>query len=170
MLAVFRPSELAAGVPRIPLAGLWERGFRGLVLDVDNTLCAWEWDHAVIPEAVAAWVEEAKTRGFRLIIISNGRPGRVAEVAERLRLPFLARARKPLRRGFKQALALLGTTPSATAVIGDQLLTDVLGANRMGLHSILVPAVSAREFAGTKLSRLLEGVLRRRLGLPKARS
>ncbi|MDI6870002.1 MAG: YqeG family HAD IIIA-type phosphatase [Bacillota bacterium] len=166
MFARFRPAQLAPGVPLIELDELWARGIRGIVLDVDNTLCAWQWGRAEVPGPVAAWVAQARERGFRLCIISNGRPGRVAGVAEVLGLPFIARARKPFRGGFRRALELLGTEPRATAAVGDQLLTDVWGANRMGLYSILVSAISPREFAGTKISRLIESVIRHRLGLP----
>jgi hypothetical protein len=166
MLSLFRPAQLAPSVPAIDLEALWGRGVRGIVLDADNTLCAWGWAHATVEEPVRAWVAQAKALGFRLCIISNGRPGRVGEVAAAIGLPCVARARKPFRRGFLQALTLLGTAPETTAAVGDQLLTDVLGGNRAGFHSILVPALSTREFAGTKLNRLVEGFLRRRLGLP----
>lgn len=170
MLERFRPRELAPGVPQIQLADLWHRGIRGIVLDVDNTLCAWEWAHAVVEEPVREWVARAKDLGFRLSIISNGRTSRVAEVAETLQIPFVARARKPGPAGFRRALLLLGTEPATTAAVGDQLLTDILGGNRAGLYTILVPPVSCREFAGTKVSRLIEGFLRRHLGLPGASS
>lgn len=164
----FRPAELAAGVHAIDLENLWDRGIRGVVLDVDNTLCAWEWEVATVSGPVAAWVASAKRKGFRLCIISNGRPSRVAQIARTLGLPFVARAKKPLRKGFLIALEVLGTRPESTVMVGDQLLTDILGANRMGFHSILVPPVSSREFIGTKLNRLVEGVIRRGLGLPGA--
>ncbi|MGE5552806.1 MAG: YqeG family HAD IIIA-type phosphatase [Betaproteobacteria bacterium] len=168
MLTKFRPAETVPAVPAIDLERLWAKGIRGIVLDVDNTLCAWEWGRATVAQPVAAWVEKAKTVGFGLCIISNGRPARVAGVAEQVGVPFIARARKPFRRGFRHALKLLGTDPGATAMVGDQLLTDVLGGNRMGFHTILVAAISPREFAGTKASRLLESLIRRRLGLPGA--
>lgn len=166
MLETFRPAELADAVPRLDLERLWRQGIRGFVLDVDNTLCAWDLGRPEVPEAVVEWVTRAKGRGFSLCIISNGRPGRIAAVGERLGIPAIARARKPFGSGYRRALALLGTAPAATAMVGDQLLTDILGANRMGLHSILVPALSCREFAGTKINRMIEAVLRRFLGLP----
>ena len=163
----FRPAQLAPAVSRIDLDELWTRGIRGIVLDVDNTLCTWQWGGAAnVSAPVREWVARAKAKGFRLCIISNGRPTRVGRVAEALDLPYVARARKPLRRAFRRALALLGTEPAATAAVGDQLLTDIFGANRLGLHSILVAALSPREFAGTKLTRLVEAVIRHRLGLP----
>ncbi|MGE5508009.1 MAG: YqeG family HAD IIIA-type phosphatase [Chitinophagales bacterium] len=166
MLEAFRPAELAGAVPRIDLERLWAGGIRGFVLDVDNTLCVWDLGSPQVPQDVVDWAERAKARGFKLCIISNGRPARIAAVGERLGIPAIARARKPFGSGFRRALALLGTAPEATAMVGDQLLTDVLGANRMGLRSILVPALSCREFIGTKVNRMVEGVLRRLLGLP----
>lgn len=164
----FTPAQIAPGVQFVNLDALWEKGIRGIVLDVDNTLCVWKWGEAEVPAPVTDWVRKAEARGFRLCIISNGRPPRIAGVAAALGVPFVAPAGKPLKSGFRRALRLLGTSPDTTAAIGDQLLTDVLGANRMGLHAILVPPLSPREFPGTKLNRLLERVLRRHLGLPEA--
>jgi len=80
-------------------------------------------------------------------------------VAERADVPFIARARKPRRRSFRRAMELMGTKPETTAVIGDQLFTDMLGGNRLGLFTILVTPISKEEFIGTRFMRFLEKLI-----------
>ena len=84
-------------------------------------------------------------------------------MARVLDVPAISKARKPSRRAFRQALATLGTTEKETAVVGDQLFTDVLGGNRLGLYTVLVMPLSKREFFGTKAIRSLERIVLRRL-------
>jgi HAD superfamily phosphatase (TIGR01668 family) len=76
------------------------------------------------------------------VIVSNNRRTRVSAFASPLSIPFIYRARKPANASFVKALHLLGTSPEQTCVIGDQLMTDVLGGNRMGLYTILVKPIS----------------------------
>jgi HAD superfamily phosphatase (TIGR01668 family) len=77
-----------------------------------------------------------------------------------MEIDFILGATKPRRKGYRLALARMGTAPEQTAFVGDQIFTDVLGGNRMGLYTILVPPLSKREFMGTRLiSRRLEQLL-----------
>ena len=85
------------------------------------------------------------------------------QVAESLGIPFISRAQKPRRGGFHRAVFFLGVKPEETAVIGDQIFTDVLGGNRAGLYTILVVPIARREFVGTKFSRAMEYFVLRRL-------
>src|SRR5690606_10890430 len=133
---------------------LARRGIRGLILDLDNTMA--EYGQAAISPATRAWIQTAKERGFRVCITSNARPGRVKAFAEALDVPGIPYAVKPVRRAFRRALKILGTTPQETAVIGDQLFTDVLGGNRMGMYTVLVNPLSAVELGTTRLVRRLE--------------
>jgi HAD superfamily phosphatase (TIGR01668 family) len=93
---------------------------------------------------------------------------RVQPVAEHLGIPWIIRAAKPLPRGYRHAMGLLGTTPATTAMIGDQVFTDILGGNRLGLYTILVdPLPNAREALITRMvQRPLERVVGR---VPKGR-
>jgi len=156
-----RPSQLAEKVWQIDLGRLWEQGVRGLILDLDNTLVPWNQEE-VAPE-VAAWVEAATARGLRACVVSNAlRGARVQRVAERLGLAWVVRAGKPLPRAFRRGLKVLGTAPRQTCAIGDQVFTDMLGANWLGLVTVLVAPLSAVESPHTRLIRRVERPLRRR--------
>lgn len=129
-------------------------GIRGVILDLDNTLVPWSESRTRAPER--EWVADCRRQGLRLCILSNThRMARLRALASELGIPHI-RGGKPSRRGFRTAMTLLGTSPDETAVIGDQLFTDVLGGNRAGLYTVLVRRMSDREFIGTYLSRAAE--------------
>ncbi|MBI3946475.1 MAG: YqeG family HAD IIIA-type phosphatase [Armatimonadetes bacterium] len=163
LLGWCRPGLTAGSVPEIDVAALRERGIEALLLDLDNTLVRWR--SREVPEEVLAWVRQASDAGLRLCIVSNaGSARRVAPVARRLGIPFLVRAAKPRRRGFRHAAARLKLPPERVAVIGDQVFTDVVGGNRAGMLTILVPPVDrSHEFVTTRLMRLLERALHRHI-------
>ncbi len=88
--------------------------------------------------------------------MSNALERRIAYFRAELNLPGLSRANKPSRRAFLQALALLNSRPETTAMIGDQVFTDVLGGNRLGLFTILVVPLCDRDFFLTRIARVFE--------------
>lgn len=150
-----RPVSRVDSIYEIDLAALRAQGIQGVVLDLDNTIVPWGARQAS-PE-LATWVASARTLGFRLCIVSNNRGPRVAQLAAALGVPAVAGAWKPRRTALLRALSLMGTTPAGTALVGDQLFTDILGGNRLGLHTILVRPQSRREFFLTRMVRLIEG-------------
>jgi HAD superfamily phosphatase (TIGR01668 family) len=97
-----------------------------------------------------------KQLGFQVMIVSNNTRMRVSRFADPLDIPFIHAAKKPLTIAFKKALRLLGTAREETVVIGDQLLTDVLGGNRMGLFTILVVPISRQDGFFTRINRRIE--------------
>ncbi|MGI6128550.1 MAG: YqeG family HAD IIIA-type phosphatase [bacterium] len=155
------PDLYLSSVFNLPLDQLRELGIKGLIFDLDNTLLNWNM-YQVTPEARELFgrLEQA---GFCSCLVSNNKRDRVEAVAKVLGLPAISKARKPRRRAFRQAMATLGTTKEETAVIGDQLFTDVLGGNRLGLYTILVVPLCSTEFIGTKMMRSLEGFVLTRL-------
>lgn len=164
MLELLAPDEMVGRVSEIDLEALAGRGIRGLVLDVDNTLVPWGTTE-LAPDTVQ-WVARARER-FAICLLSNSVRGRrMRVVAERLQVPGLAAwglRRKPFRGGVRAALARTGTRPEQTAMVGDQLLTDILAGNRVGLYTIWVRRITGREFIGTRFNRLVEGWCARRL-------
>lgn len=167
MLELFRPNEFVDSVPEIDLPALKAKGFSSLMLDLDNTLLPWK--DSVVPESVAAWVEQAKALGYGLCIVSNTHnPRRLHKIASRLGIPCVHGALKPRKHGFLKAIGMLSCEASGSVVVGDQLLTDILGGNLCGMYTILVRPMHRREFVGTKLSRLVEkgifALLRRTAG------
>ena len=138
----------------IDLDDLARQGVRGVIFDLDNTIIPW--DSREMDATIAAWLEDVLARGFKVAIVSNNWRGRVREIAARFALPFVSRAYKPAKTGFRRALAELGLEPHEAAVVGDQLFTDVLGGNRLGLMTIWVKPLTAQEFIGTRLHRRFE--------------
>lgn len=143
----------------IDFAALRALGIRGVILDLDNTIVPWG-AHEVGPE-LPVWIAAARAADLQLCIVSNNMGRRVTSIANQLGLPIVAWALKPRRGAIRRALHVMGTTPDATALVGDQLFTDILGGNRLGLHTILVRPQSHREFVLTRLVRSLERLLQR---------
>jgi uncharacterized protein len=155
-----RPDGRATTVGEVALEALAGRGLRGIILDLDNTSCPY--GRPELAPGVADWVARARAAGFAVVLLSNNFSDRVARVGAQLGIPTVANALKPLPFGFLRALQLLGTRRAETVVIGDQLLTDVLGAKLLGLHAILTEPLVARDFPLTRVLRFLESRLFRR--------
>ncbi|MBN3033332.1 MAG: YqeG family HAD IIIA-type phosphatase [Candidatus Saganbacteria bacterium] len=132
-----RPRQTAASIHEIDFRRLKARGIGALILDIDDTL---------IPRAVNdvypqifEWVVDRKEEGFRLCLTSNSRhPLRVKHFGETLGVPAMHFSFKPLPFAFWRSLDLLKAKPAETAMIGDQLFMDILGANLLGIYSIYI--------------------------------
>ncbi len=162
LLELLCPRMIIERVQDLDVEALWAQGFRGLVFDLDNTLVSWRrW---TFNPAVKAWLERAQAVGFHVCILSNCVFGRrVARFARMYGIPAIPKAKKPQKKWFQQALDLLGTTAQQTIVVGDQVFTDVLGGNRMGLFTVLVLPVDRREFYVTIVQRTAEKLILFRL-------
>lgn len=161
MLQALCPDEAHSRLVDIDLDGLLQKGIRALILDLDNTLV--KWHEAEVPAEVDHWVDQAKARGFRLCIASNALPERVKLIAGRLGIPYVSGALKPRRTPFRKALMRMDVISQETAVVGDQIFTDVLGGNRLGLYTILTRPLSRKEFPTTRMLRGLENWVIRKL-------
>ena len=142
-------------------AFLLAQGFKGIMIDLDNTLV--NWGEVEVTAETVDWVQQAKGAGLKLCIVSNALEHRVKTVGEHLGIPWVARATKPRKAAFQKALALLGTKPEETAAVGDQIFTDVWGGNRMALFTILTIPLSPREFFYTRIVRCFERRVLKRL-------
>lgn len=155
------PSRQVAAVTDLDPRALRTAGLRGVILDLDNTLIAWGVD---APSAeVLAWMPRLAAHGITACILSNGFSTRVAKAGALLGVPVVATAVKPAPWGIRRAMAVIGTAPGETALVGDQLFTDVLGGNLLGLYTVLVEPLSRREFITTRVVRWLEQFFRPRL-------
>ena len=158
---LFRPDLYLDSIYDIDWDKLRKRGIRALILDLDNTLLAWR--TAQVHRELREWAGELKGGGFSACLVSNNFSGRVSRIAQELGIPHLSGAGKPRRGAFIRAMKLIGSKPEETAVMGDQVFTDVLGGNRLGLFTILVVPVSDHEFFATKMVRVVERWVLRRL-------
>lgn len=155
MLKKLVPRQSVHTIYDIDANHLWGFGIRGIITDLDNTLVGARDPHAT-PELIE-WLNHLQQIGFKVVIVSNNHHNRVSTFAKPLSIPFIHRAKKPTNASFHKAMKLLGTNARQTTVIGDQMLTDVLGGNRMGLYTILVQPISRKdEGFFTKVNRLIE--------------
>ena len=153
----FRADQHVDTLPEVSLDALARAGIRGIVVDLDNTVCAYH--RPELAPGVAEWVAAARDRGFALVLVSNNFSERVALVGAQLGIPVVPNALKPLPFAFLRALKLLRTPRRATVVIGDQLFTDVLGAKLVGCRTILTTPLVAHDFPLTRVLRFLERTL-----------
>ncbi|MTI84192.1 MAG: YqeG family HAD IIIA-type phosphatase [Firmicutes bacterium] len=128
---------------------LLQRGIKHILFDLDNTIVPR--DKPNIEQAVEDWLKKLCNLGFSIAIVSNNGPERVNSLAGPLHIPTVTRAVKPMKRAFKNGLTLLDGKPENTAILGDQIFTDILGGNRLGLFTILVVPLEGKEFWATSL-------------------
>ena len=138
-MALFFPTIYRRRITDVTADDLRRLGAEAVLLDVDNTLTTH--DAPDLTDAVKDWLSRMQTEGFRLIIVSNNRAERVAPFAEKIGLPYYAHARKPLPFGFSAAAKQMGCDRKRCVVIGDQIFTDMLGANLAGMKSVLLEPI-----------------------------
>lgn len=156
------PKHFVASIYDIDLEMLKRNGVKAILTDLDNTLVAW--NIADAPDELVAWLDMVNNQyGFDVIIVSNNNGGRVKKFADPLGLHYIAPARKPLPIGFKRALTEFGYHAKEVVFLGDQLFTDVLGANSVGIEVIHVQPVVKTDGVVTKFNRLMERVIFRRM-------
>ncbi|MBO8156007.1 MAG: YqeG family HAD IIIA-type phosphatase [Bacillaceae bacterium] len=154
MLHKFLPDEQADSVFEITPEHLKAKGIRGIITDLDNTLVAWDQENPT--EKVLDWFQMMQNHGMKVTILSNNDKKRVSRFSEQLDIPFIYRARKPLARAFRKAQNQMGLQQEEVVVIGDQLLTDILGGNMARYHTILVVPISDTDGFVTRINRMIE--------------
>ncbi|MGJ7912213.1 YqeG family HAD IIIA-type phosphatase [Neobacillus sp. LXY-1] len=154
MLKQFLPNEHVKSIFEIKPDQLKARGVKGIITDLDNTLV--EWDRPSATPRLIEWFEEMKKNNILITIVSNNNEERVKAFADPLQIPFIFRAKKPMIPAFNKALSQMELNKDEAVVIGDQLLTDVLGGNRGGFHTILVVPVAQTDGLATKFNRFVE--------------
>lgn len=157
MLNLFLPNKQVRKTFDIEPESLQALNIKGIIVDVDNTLVPWNVAHAT--DEVIEWLQKMKDANIKVTIFSNNDEDRVTLFAEPLDTPFVFKARKPLRRAFIKARKAMGVQKNEVAVIGDQLLTDILGGNRAGYYTILVDPIVTSDAAITKFNRNLEKII-----------
>lgn len=156
MLKKFYPDEYADSTYGLDFEAMWERGIRGLLFDIDNTLVPH--GKPETEEAVALF-ERLRTIGFETCLISNNQEPRVAPFAKAVKSCYLYNAHKPSTKNYRKAMEEMGTDESTTVFVGDQLFTDVYGAKRTGIYSILVKPIHPKEEIQIVLKRYLERIV-----------
>jgi len=151
----FCPSRAAHKLQDVSLEELWDSGKRLILLDVDHTIV--KWGEEEFTTDVVEWVKSAKAMGFQLRILSNTRhPKRLARLSDKIDIPTKNGKFKPSPEMYLEALKETGMRADQAVMIGDQIMTDILGANRSGIDSIWLHKMDGPEFAGTKINRVNE--------------
>ena len=155
MRGLFNPIAYFDSLAMINAAELAAKGYRWLLLDVDNTITTWN-NQQLAPE-VEQWFAALPAFGLKACLLSNNSAARLQGLAARLRIEFYPKARKPLPFGYLRAIKQMGGEPGGSLMIGDQLLTDILGASLAGVDSLLLKPISlAQEFRWTYVNRRIE--------------
>lgn len=159
-MALFQPHHTFLCYRDVTPAFLKEQGIEILLSDIDNTLAPYEQPE---PDAhILAWVESLKSAGIQLAFLSNNHAERVELFNKTLGVPVRYDAYKPLAKNAKKMMKNLGGNKKNTALIGDQIFTDVLCARLSGIRAILVPPIVDRTDRGTRFKRRMEkGFLKR---------
>lgn len=133
---------------------LGKKGIKGLILDLDNTLTTH--DNPTPGEGVQEWLELMKKSGVRLMIVSNNHPPRVQPFADMLGLEFVSEGKKPLTKGFNEALKKMDLPRKNVAAVGDQIYTDVLGAMLARVKMLYVQPIEHEKTTFFKVKRTCE--------------
>ncbi len=154
----FTPAHAADSLHQVDLQKLWDEGKRLLLVDVDNTLVQWRGED-FSPE-VMGWLDQAKALGFDICILSNTKNvERLARISQLLGVETVRGTFKPSRAMYRLACIKFKRKPSEAVMIGDQLMTDILGANRSGIEAIWVRKMASKEFGPTAINRMIERFL-----------
>ena len=135
------PCRVVGSVYELRPAALREAGVRVVLADLDNTLISYE--QSLPTPALRAWKEELEREGIGLFVVSNSRKSRrCPRFCQALGVDYVRHAGKPGGKGFRTALERAGLTPGQAVMVGDQIFTDVWGANRAGIYSVLVRPIA----------------------------
>lgn len=133
------PDLIFPALTDVTAEALRSRGITFLMMDFDNTIVPYTTD--VPTEKMRAWIEAMKASGIGLCVVSNSKKPRVVTFCKMYGLDCVTHAKKPFQKGISECLARFRLRPETAALVGDQIYTDVLGANCAGLTSILVSAI-----------------------------
>ena len=156
MFQRFYPGHWVDSAYEIDYNALYQSGIRGLIFDIDNTLVP---HGADADDSAKILFAQLKAQGFHICLLSNNKEERVKRFNKDVHVNYIHKAGKPSVKNYIRAMELMNTDRSNTVFIGDQLFTDVYGANRAGIPSWLVKPMNPREEIQIVLKRYLERIV-----------
>ncbi len=152
------PDEYLDSAYDIDYEDFYRQGKRGIIFDIDNTLVP---HGAPADERSRELFARLKSIGYRCLVLSNNKEPRVSSFAREAGsgLMYICKGGKPFKKGYLDALRMLGVTGDEALFVGDQIFTDVWGARRLGIYSILTKPINPREEIQIVLKRYLEKVV-----------
>lgn len=152
---MIHPREEYSSTYLIPYQEFYDKGYRAIIFDIDNTLVP---HGAPADDRSRKLCRNLKEMGFSLCLLSNNNTRRVEPFAKELGTLFIASAAKPTKKGYLRAAELMEVNADQILFIGDQILTDIIGANRVGYYSILVAPIQKKEEIQIVLKRFVERI------------
>lgn len=156
MFKRFYPNNYVDSTYSIDFEKYYDLGYRGILFDIDNTLV--EHGKPATKRAVELF-EELRRIGFNTCLISNNKEPRVKPFADLVKTDYIYDAHKPSTKNYRKAMEIMGTTLGNSMFVGDQLFTDVYGANRAGMYTVLVKPIDKKEEIQIVLKRKLERIV-----------
>lgn len=160
-MSVFRPKEILQTYTDLDIDNLRKNGFDTILIDVDNTIAIP--NTGTCDEKAEKFLNDLKKAGFKVIILSNNNRGRVKMFIRDIDVDFVSLALKPLPFGYLRAMAKAHSKPSKTVVLGDQLMTDILGANLCGCYGIYTKRLQEKDTTMTAINRRIENIVWRKI-------
>ena len=156
MFKMFYPKDCADSTYEIDFQKLYDKGYRGVLFDIDNTLVP---HGAPADQRAKELFQKLREMGLQTCLISNNQEPRVKPFADAVGSPYIFDAHKPSRQNYRRAMEIMGTDVNTSVFVGDQLFTDVFGANRADMYSILVKPIHPKEEIQIVLKRYLEKIV-----------
>lgn len=156
MLDKFYPGEYMDSTYEIDFDGLYGEGYRGIIFDIDNTLVP---HGAPADERACKLFAHLKELGYQCMLLSNNKEPRVKMFNDAVNVSYIFKAGKPKTANYKKAMEQMGTNRENTLFVGDQIFTDVYGANLAGIRTILVKPIHPKEEIQIVLKRYLEKIV-----------
>ena len=156
MFKRFYPREYYGSAFAIDFQSYYARGYRAALFDIDNTIVEHD---APYDDNAVSFFRKLKDTGFKVCLISNNEEGRVKPFAQGVKAQYIYGAGKPKAEGYLKAAGLLGCQKDEILFVGDQIFTDILGANNAGIYSILVKPISGDPIFRIKLKRIGEKII-----------
>lgn len=151
---LFRPTAALKSVLELTPEILGKMGVEALILDLDNTLTTHNNPHPA--KGVPEWLDSMRNAGIKLLIVSNNHAPRVEPFAKALKLDFVPEGAKPLPKGYNIAVKKFGLPKEKVCAVGDQIFTDILGANLAGIKSVFVYPIEFESGFFFKIKRFFE--------------
>ena len=157
-LSLIFPDEEYSSVFEIEYKELKKSGVEAIIFDFDNTLSTWK--NKILTDEVLELLKKLEGMGFKVGILTNSKLRGLDEIKENSDYPIVYDASKPRSKGFKELLNRLKVEPEKSVMIGDQIFTDMLGANRLSMKTILVSPINpGEEFILTKINRFWQNII-----------
>ena len=154
---LLKPDIKLDGITDISVSLLKKYNITALLLDVDNTMST---HHGmVLTDGLIEWIDLMQKNGIKLRVLSNSKEKRVKPFAEKIGLPYISMGCKPLPTGFWRGIKALGEKRKNVAIVGDQIFTDILGGNVVGVKTILLTPIKLETTAGFRFKRKLEKIV-----------